>query len=114
MKKDGLSPDCKVDEIDAVSVLNRTPIFGSLLTLESFKFNGWVIHGDLAVVMMMFKSVTFTKVKLHPPSSIMRRAFHQAMSHLIFVPKVGKLGGNMWLSSVDQLVTWVLYNERTI
>ena len=63
MKKDGLSPDYKVDETNAVSVLNRRLVFGSLLTLESFKFNGWVIHGDLAVVLMVFGLVTFTKVK---------------------------------------------------
>ena len=31
---------------------------------------------------------------------------------LDFVPKVGKLGGNMWLRGADQLVLWVFYNER--
>ena len=70
----------------------------------------------------MFGLVTFTKVKLHPSSLIMRNAIHQAMTHLIFVPKVGKLGGgnlgklggNMSLWSADQLVLWVLYNEKAI
>ena len=49
----------------------------------------------LAATLMIFGLVAFTKVKLHPPSFITRSApIHQAMTHLIFVPKVDKLGGN--------------------
>jgi hypothetical protein len=71
---------------------------------------------------MIFGLATITKVKLHPPSSIMMGAIHQAMTCLIFVPKVGKLGdgklgkleSGMWLRGADQLVLWVFYNEQTI
>ena len=41
----------------------------------------------------MFGLVAFAKVKLHPPSFIMRNAIHRAMTGLIFVPAVGELGG---------------------
>ena len=49
-------------------------------------------------------------------------AIHQAMTHLIFVPEVGKLGvrnlgklgGGMWLQGANQLVLWVFYNEKII
>ena len=44
---------------------------------------------------MIFELVTFAKVKLHPPSFIMRSVIHQAMTHLIFVVEAGKLGGGM-------------------
>ena len=61
---------------------------------------------------MIFGLVIFTKVKLHPPSFIIKSAIHQAMTHLIFVPNVenlgggnlGKLGGGMWLRGARQLV----------
>ena len=43
-----------------------------------------------------------TKVKLHPPSFIIRSDIHQAMTHLIFVCEVGKLGGNIWLWGANQ------------
>ena len=56
-----------------------------------------MIHVDLAIAFMIFGLVTFTKGKLHPPSSKSRSAIHRAMTHLIFVLKVGKLRGNMWL-----------------
>ena len=55
------------------------------------------MHSDLAVTLHDIVLVTFTRVKLHPPSSIMRSAIHRAMTRLIFVPEVGKLGGGMWL-----------------
>ena len=52
----------------------------------------------------------------------MRSAFNQAMTHLIFVPKVGKteginlgkLGGGMWLWGADQLVMWEFIDEKPI
>jgi len=37
------------------------------------------------------------KVKLHPPSSIIRSTIHRAMTRLIFMHKVGKLEGGMCL-----------------
>ena len=75
----------------------------------------WVIHDDLATALMIFGLVTFAKVKLHPPSSIMSSAIHRAMTQLIFVHEVGKLGGgnlgklrgNLLVKSADQLVLWV-------
>ena len=42
----------------------------------------------------------------------MRSAIHWAMTTLIFVPEVGKLGGGMWLWGANQLVLWVFYYER--
>jgi hypothetical protein len=39
MKKDGLSPDGKVDETIAVSFLNRTPTFGSYIIDGRVVFN---------------------------------------------------------------------------
>ena len=44
----------------------------------------------------------------------MRSAIQQANTHVIFVPDVGKLGGGMWLRGANQLVMWVLCNEKTI
>ena len=63
------------------------------------------MHDDLAVILMIFGLVTFSKVILHPLSSARRSAIHQAITCLIFVPEVGKsrgnnlgkLGGGMWL-----------------
>jgi hypothetical protein len=54
---------------------------------------------------LIFGLVTFAKVKLPPPSFIIRSVIYQAMTYLIIVPKVGKLGGGnlgklrggMWL-----------------
>ena len=34
------------------------------------------------------------------------------MACLILVPEVGKLGGGMCLRGTDQLVLWVIYNEK--
>ena len=56
-----------------------------------------MIHGDLATALMIFRLVTLAKSKLHPQSCIMRNATHRAMTRLIFVLEVGKLGGGMWL-----------------
>ena len=69
---------------------------------------------DLAVTFMMFGYVTFVTIKLHPPSSVVRSAIHQAMTHLIFVAKPGKLGGGMWLWGADELVLRELCNEKPI
>jgi hypothetical protein len=44
---------------------------------------------------MIFGLVTIINIKLHPPSSIIRSAIHQAMTCLIFVHEVGKLGGGI-------------------
>ena len=45
---------------------------------------------------------------------IIKSVVHQqTTTHLIFVGKVGKLGGNMWLWGVDQLVLWEIYTEKT-
>ena len=63
---------------------------------------------------MIVGLVTFTKTKLHPPSFIIMSGIHQAMTRLIFVGKVGKLRGCMWLWGANQLVLWVLYNENPI
>ena len=38
----------------------------------------YTLHIDLVVDLMIFGLVTFAKVKLHPPSSIMRSAIHRA------------------------------------
>lgn len=59
----------------------------------------WVskIHGDLAIALIIFGPVTFTKIKLHSPPSIFKSAIQRAMTCLIFVGEVAKLGGNMWL-----------------
>jgi len=59
-----------------------------LLTSSSVCLN----YVDLAATLMIFRFVTLADIKLHPPSSKMRSAFNQAMTHLIFVGKVGKLG----------------------
>ena len=56
-----------------------------------------MIHDDLAAALMIFRLVVFAKFKLHPQSCIMRNAIHRAMTRLIFVLEVGKLGGGMWL-----------------
>jgi hypothetical protein len=79
---------CKVDEATWISFLNRTPICGSQLAVQSLQYGGWVKHGDLPATLIIFRLVTFTKVKLHPPSSIMRSAIHQATTRLVFMPKV--------------------------
>ena len=50
----------------------------------------------------------------------MRSAIHWAMTHLIFVPEVdklgggnlGKLGGDMWMWGANQIILWVSYNEK--
>ena len=65
--------------------------------------------------MMIFRLVTSAKVKLHPPSFIIRSVINQDMTHLIFEREVGKLrggdlcklGGGMWLRGANQLVLWV-------
>ena len=71
------------------------------------------MYGDLDATLMIFGLVTFAKVNLHPPSSVMRSAIYRAMTRLNFVPDVGKLGGNMWLRGVDQLTLWIFYNEKS-
>jgi hypothetical protein len=43
---------------------------------------------------MKFGLVIFVKVKLHATSFIMRSAIHRVVTRLIFVSKVGKLGGS--------------------
>ena len=63
---------------------------------------------------MVFGFVAFTKIKLHPLSSIIRSAIDQAMTQLIFVGKVGKLGGDMWLWGADQLVSHVFHNKKLV
>ena len=63
---------------------------------------------------MIYGLVTFTKIKLHPSSSIIRSDTHQFMTHLIFMSEVGKLGGGMWLWGAYQLVLWVFYNGKLI
>ena len=55
------------------------------------------MHSDLVVTLMIFGSITFANVKLHPPSSIIRSAIDQAMIRLFFEPKEDKLGGGMGL-----------------
>ena len=35
-----------------------------------------VLHGDLAAAFVIFGLVIFTKVKLHPPSSMIRNGIH--------------------------------------
>ena len=80
------------------------------------------MHGGLAPVSIIFGLVIFAKGKLHPPPFIIRSTIHRAMTHLIFVSKVGKFKGNnlgkleggMWLRGVDQLVQWVFYDEKAI
>ena len=74
------------------------------------------MHGDLAFALMIFGLITLTKENYihHPPSSMIRSAIHRVMVCLIFVGEVGILGGNMWLWGADQLVSWVLYNEKSI
>ena len=52
------------------------------------------MHGDLATTFMIFELVTFVKVKLHPPSSVMRNAIHWVMTRLDFVPEADKLERN--------------------
>ena len=102
---------CKVDEATSVSFLNYTTIFGSWLVVLSLWIGGWIVHGDLAATLMIFGFVNFRKVKLHRPSFIMS-VIHRAITRLIFVSKVGKLGGGnlsklgggMWLWGADQLV----------
>jgi hypothetical protein len=71
-----------------------------------------VIHGDLAVPLMVFGLVTFAKVKLHPPSVIMRSPLHRAMTCLNLVAEVAILGGGMWMWGAHQLALWVLYNKK--
>jgi hypothetical protein len=59
---------------------------------------------------------------IYPPSSIIRSVVHRAMTCLIFLGEVGKLGGNnfselgggMWLWGAGQLVLWVFYNKKPI
>ena len=58
--------------------------------------------------------VIFAKVKLHPSMPKMRSVVHRAMTCLIVVPEVGKLGGCMWLWVANQLVLWVFYNGKTL
>ena len=43
---------------------------------------------------------------------IMRSAIHRTITCLIFVLKVGKLGGDTWLCGADQLQLHVSYNEK--
>ena len=71
---------------------------------------------------MKFGLITFIIVKLHPPSSIMKSAIHQAMTRFFFMSEIGKLGsdnlgelgGNMWLWGANQLVLCVFYDGKTI
>ena len=63
---------------------------------------------------MLFGLVTFAKVKLHQPFFMIKSVIHWAMTRLIFVFEVGKLGGNIWLGGANQLVLWIFYNEKTI
>jgi hypothetical protein len=70
------------------------------------------MHGDLADVLMILGLVTFAKIKLQPPSFITRSAIHLAMTHLLFVVGVGKLGGGMWLWGAEPLGLWVSYNDK--
>ena len=57
---------------------------------------------------MIFGLVTFAKVTLHRPSSIMRSAIYQAMTHLIFVSEVGNLGGGMWVRCRPTCIVGIL------
>jgi hypothetical protein len=52
---------------------------------------------------MIFGLVTFINIKLHPPSFIIRSAIHQAMTRLIFVHEVGKLGGGIGYEMLTNL-----------
>jgi hypothetical protein len=52
------------------------------------------MHDDLTTALMIFELVTFAKVKLHPPSSMMTSAIRWVMTRLDFVPKVDKLERN--------------------
>jgi hypothetical protein len=61
---------------------------------------------------MILGLVTFAKIKLHPPSFIMRSAIHLAMTRLFFVIGVGKLGGGMWLLGAEPLGLWVSCNDK--
>ena len=51
---------------------------------------------------------TFIEVKLYPPSSIIRSAIHQVVTHLTFM----QISCDMWLWGVDQLVLWVFYTGK--
>ena len=51
-----------------VSFFYESPISGSWSAIQSLKFGGWVIHVDLVATLMIFGSVTFAQIKLHPPS----------------------------------------------
>ena len=42
---------------------------------------------------MIFGLVAFGRFELYPTSSIIRSVIHRAMTRLIFVGEVGKLGG---------------------
>ena len=49
------------------------------------------MHGDLAIDLIILGLVTFTKVKLHPPSSTMRSAIHQNYDMLEFFTQGGQI-----------------------
>jgi hypothetical protein len=74
----------------------------------------WVIHVDLATTLVTFRLVTFSNIKLHSPSFMIRSAIHWAMASLIFADMVSKLGSDMWLWGANQLVLWVFYNKMAI
>ena len=89
---------------NSTSFLDWTPIFwlliGSACALIQWVSNRWCFSCHLDDIFISH----FAKVKLHPLPSVMRSVIHWVMAYLIFVLKVGKWGGGMWLWGVDQLV----------
>ena len=83
----------KVDDASSVSYLDWTPLLTPNWWHICFNSMWWVVHGVLVASLMIFGLVTFTKVKLHPPSFIMRSIIHWVMTRLIFMHEVSILGG---------------------
>ena len=83
-------------------------------------------HGTIALIWCVSNTWWFSrriddilvshlcKSQTTPTILIMRSVIHRAMTRLVFVPKVGKLGCGMWLWGADQLELWVFYNEIII
>ena len=50
-----------------------------------------LIYIDLVATLMIFGLVTFAKIKLHPPSSIIRSATHLALHTVEFCVRAGQI-----------------------
>jgi hypothetical protein len=94
-----------------------------LLTLKwwynCFDLVGWVMHGDLAVDLIILGLITFTKVKLHPPSSIMKSAIHQNYDTLEFYTRGGQIRRwhvvvRCWPTYILGILWWKIVRQHFI